>query len=338
MSSQDSVQDAVALIKSGRRDEARAILTGILKSDRDNLAAWAGMVQVANNREEAAACLRQVLRLKPGDPWATRQLEKLEPAPPAPAPPAPPSPPSPPAYAAPATLPSRPAPTAPESADLTARTQPSPRAPLADTDSWTDVSEATPVSAADATARLEPEPLRRVAEAADESAPTPPAEKPARGRSNTLLYVGIGVLVLALCVIGAGLAWTLIGGMQSVNALMSGGGAGGGVYDGGDGYNTTQVQTIPLGQTRQARLDDLFDAHNWQFEGTAGQPVTIRVDGLEDSDPHAKLIDPRGQVIAEDDDSGGGYNALIVTTLPSDGTYTVRIDMWTTGPYAITVE
>jgi hypothetical protein len=202
-----------------------------------------------------------------------------------------------------------------------------------------DASDSTPVSAADATARLEPEPLQRLSKTADEPAPAPPAEKPARGRSNTLLYVGIGVLVLALCVIVAGVAWTLMGGMQSVDALLSGGGAGGNVvYDGGDGYNTTLVETIPLGQTQQSRLDDLFDAHNWQFEGTAGQSVTIRVDGVGDSNPQAKLIDPAGQVIAEDDDGGGGYNALIVTSLPSDGTYTVRIDMWTTGPYSIIVE
>jgi hypothetical protein len=338
MSSQGSVQDAVALIKSGRRDEARAILTSILKDDKDNLAAWAGMVQVANNREEAAACLKQVLRLKPGDPWATRQLEKLEPAPPSP-----PPPPSPPAHAAPAPTPAppapHPAPTPQESEDLMARTTPSPRATLADSEGWMDASDSTPVSAADATARLEPEPLQRLSKTADEPAPAPPAEKPARGRSNTLLYVGIGVLVLALCVIVAGVAWTLMGGMQSVDALLSGGGAGGNVvYDGGDGYNTTLVETIPLGQTQQSRLDDLFDAHNWQFEGTAGQSVTIRVDGVGDSDPQAKLIDPAGRVIAEDDDGGGGYNALIVTSLPSDGTYTVRIDMWTTGPYSIIVE
>jgi hypothetical protein len=336
MSSQNSVQDAIALIKSGQREEARAILTGILKDDKDNLAAWAGMVQVANNREEAAACLKQVLRLKPGDPWASRQLEKLEPAQPEPAPPAPPPPPSPPAYAPPASPPSPTVPAAQESADFMASTQPHAQAPLADSGGWVEASDSTPVSAADATARLEPEPLQRLSKTAEEPRPTaPPAEKPARGRSNTALYIGIAVLVLAICAVVVGLLVVMSGGLPSI---LPGGGGSGAVYDGGDGYNTTLVQTIGLGQTQQARLDDLFDAHNWQFEGTAGQSVTIRVNALENSDPQAKLIDPRGQVIAQDDDSGGGYDALIVTTLPSDGVYTIRVDMWTTGPYSISVE
>jgi len=336
MSSQNSVQDAIALIKSGRRDEARAILTGILKDDKDNLAAWAGMVQVANNREEAAACLKQVLRLKPGDPWASRQLEKLEPAQPEPAPPAPPPPPSPPAYAPPPSPPPPTVPAAQESADFMASTQPHAQAPLADSGGWVEASDSTPVSAADATARLEPEPLQRLSKTAEEPQPAaPPAEKPTRGRSNTLLYVGIAVLVLAICAIVVGLLVAL---SSRGPSILPGGGGSGAVYDGGDGYNTTLVQTIGLGQTQQARLDDLFDAHNWQFDGTAGQSVTIRVNALEGSDPHAKLLDPHGRVIAEDDDGGGGYDALIVMNLPSDGVYTVRVDMWTTGPYSISVE
>jgi hypothetical protein len=217
-----------------------------------------------------------------------------------------------------------------------ASTQPHAQAPLADSVGWTEASDSTPISAADATARLEPEPLQRLSKTAEEPRPTaPPAEKPARGRSNTALYIGIAVLVLAICAVVVGLLVVMSGGLPSI---LPGGGGSGAVYDGGDGYNTTLVQTIGLGQTQQARLDDLFDAHNWQFEGTAGQSVTIRVNALEGSDPQAKLIDPRGQVIAQDDDGGGGYDALIMTTLPSDGVYTIRVDMWTTGPYSVSVE
>jgi hypothetical protein len=220
-----------------------------------------------------------------------------------------------------------------------ATTQPHAQPPLADSGGWVDTSDATPVSVADETVRLEPEPLHRLAKTAEEPQPSaPPAEKPARGRPNTVLYVGIAVLVLAICAVVVGLFVVMSGGLSSVNILPGGGGGSGAVYDGGDGYNTTLVQTISLGQTQQARLDDLFDAHNWQFEGTAGQSVTIRVNALENSDPQAKLIDPRGQVIAQDDDGGGGFNAQIVTTLPSDGTYTIRVDMWTAGPYSVSVE
>ena len=86
-----------------------------------------------------------------------------------------------------------------------------------------------------------------------------------------------------------------------------------------------------------AALRDLSSAHNWTFYGAAGQTVVIRVDGRGDCDPRARLIAPSGEVIAEDDDGGGNYNALITAQLPEEGIYTVRADVFTGGIYDISV-
>ena len=64
------------------------------------------------------------------------------------------------------------------------------------------------------------------------------------------------------------------------------------------------------------------------FEGTAGQSVTIsarEVTPLE-TDPMIVLLDPDGNPIAGDDDSGGNLDSLLEDfELPADGTYTLMV-------------
>lgn len=113
------------------------------------------------------------------------------------------------------------------------------------------------------------------------------------------------------------------------------------VYDGGDGYETILIKPIALGETQTARLESGFEAHNWLFEGTSGQSITIRVAGISGTDPRVTVLDPNGEEIGYDDDSGGGpdgRDAVLTLTLPANGTYTLRIDVFTTGDYTITVE
>ncbi len=119
-----------------------------------------------------------------------------------------------------------------------------------------------------------------------------------------------------------------------------GGGSGGApnTFDGGDGLDTTGGGALSVGGSAQGTLNSLYEAHNWTFEGQAGQMVTIRVNGQGETDPRAKLLDPNGNVLAEDDDGGGGWNSLITYTLPSNGTYTVRVDIFTEGTYTISIE
>jgi hypothetical protein len=85
-SGEQATKRAIELLRAGEKDGAREILKGVLRRDRDNPLAWAAMVQAAASDQEAILCLKQVLRLKPGDPWATKQLQRLDAAASQPAP------------------------------------------------------------------------------------------------------------------------------------------------------------------------------------------------------------------------------------------------------------
>lgn len=64
--------------------------------------------------------------------------------------------------------------------------------------------------------------------------------------------------------------------------------------------------------------NSFFDLYT--FEGRAGQRVQFDM-ASQEIDSYLILIDPNGNEVAQDDDSGGGSNARIVGTLPVDGTY-----------------
>jgi hypothetical protein len=107
------------------------------------------------------------------------------------------------------------------------------------------------------------------------------------------------------------------------------------VFDAGDSYDTTLVQLIGVNIPYTSSFSDLFDAHNWLFEGTAGQDIQIFATG-DDVDTRARLLDPDGNLLAEEDDTLG-IDPWITITLPVDGLYTVRIDTWTEGVYVMIV-
>ncbi len=109
-------------------------------------------------------------------------------------------------------------------------------------------------------------------------------------------------------------------------------------YDGGDGLRTARLEPIDLGQIAHGEIEGLQQADNWLIEGRAGQAIAVQVIGKDDCDPRARLIDPQGVVIAEDDDGGGRTSALITASLPVTGTYTVRVDGFVAGQYTILVQ
>lgn len=78
MANKEMVQQAIQLFQAGKRVEARKSLQAVLIEDRDDPYAWAVMVPLAESKKEAIFCLKQVLRLKPGDAWATDHLRRLE--------------------------------------------------------------------------------------------------------------------------------------------------------------------------------------------------------------------------------------------------------------------
>jgi hypothetical protein len=74
------VQDAIRLIKAGKKDEAHDVVAQLLKETLDNAAAWAVLAHLAykpDAPQETIYCLRQVLRLQPGDMQARQYLEQL---------------------------------------------------------------------------------------------------------------------------------------------------------------------------------------------------------------------------------------------------------------------
>lgn len=83
--------------------------------------------------------------------------------------------------------------------------------------------------------------------------------------------------------------------------------------------------------------------HLYDFEGQAGEEITISMTGAGNLDAYLGLFDPAGEVIAEDDDSLGALNAVITVTLPQTGTYLIAatragIDEGTTvGDYTLEV-
>ncbi|NIS29830.1 MAG: hypothetical protein GWO04_07640, partial [Actinobacteria bacterium] len=50
---------------------------------------------------------------------------------------------------------------------------------------------------------------------------------------------------------------------------------------------------------------------SWTLSGTAGTRIEIRTDGVDSFDSLLRLIAPDGDVLASDDDSGGGLDSAI---------------------------
>jgi hypothetical protein len=79
-------------------------------------------------------------------------------------------------------------------------------------------------------------------------------------------------------------------------------------------------------QPLNGELTETIQTAAYNFSGRAGDSVTIDLTSA-DVDPLVRLIGPEGNVLAEDDDSGGGVQARISNfVLPVDGVYTVEID------------
>jgi hypothetical protein len=90
-----------------------------------------------------------------------------------------------------------------------------------------------------------------------------------------------------------------------------------------------------------ASLDTIFEAHDWTFEGRAGQVVTLRCTAAAgaETDPRINLLAPDGSWLIADDDGGEGLNSLIANfELPADGTYTVKVDVFEPGEYVLAFE
>jgi hypothetical protein len=82
---------------------------------------------------------------------------------------------------------------------------------------------------------------------------------------------------------------------------------------------------LALGSSGSGAISSTEYIHLYTFEGEAGEQVTITMVGDGGLDAYLGLIDPNDEVIAEDDDSGGGTNAQISIRLPESGTYIIVV-------------
>ena len=104
----------------------------------------------------------------------------------------------------------------------------------------------------------------------------------------------------------------------------------------GDAYQTGSSLPINFGEAMPAQLATKEQAHNWLFEGTSGETVTIRVEALS-GDPNMRLFDPNLRQVGADDDGGGELSSLLTMTLPETGTYTIRINLIEIGQYEVSL-
>ena len=68
----------------------------------------------------------------------------------------------------------------------------------------------------------------------------------------------------------------------------------------------------------------------WSFEGRAGRVVSVAARS-EYFDTTVQLLDPAGDVVASNDDAGDGTDSELLTILPVDGRYVVRVSPYEEG-------
>ncbi len=91
---------------------------------------------------------------------------------------------------------------------------------------------------------------------------------------------------------------------------------------------SAQEEGISYGDTITEQIKEWGETFTYTFEGSAGDLVLITMNKARygELDPYLTLLDPEGVELAANDDGGFGYDALIVTELPTDGEYSILAD------------
>lgn len=107
------------------------------------------------------------------------------------------------------------------------------------------------------------------------------------------------------------------------------------------GTYTLTLNGSPIEESLTSEDDQLQEDgsyyDSYTFQGQAGQQIRITMSSQE-IDAYLILLDPNGNSLVQDDNSGGGADAEIVIELPMTGTYTILANSfagWSTGSYRL---
>lgn len=78
MTLSEKLSQGIAAAESGRKAEARTLLTEVVTADESQLDGWWWLSQVVDSLEDKAVCLENVLALAPQHPAAQQELEEVQ--------------------------------------------------------------------------------------------------------------------------------------------------------------------------------------------------------------------------------------------------------------------
>lgn len=98
--------------------------------------------------------------------------------------------------------------------------------------------------------------------------------------------------------------------------------------------NASTTSTISVGGTVNNQLEVVND-HDWfKINLTAGQSISVSLDGLTLVDPYLRIYNSSGDLLYENDDISGGVNrdSLLAFTATYTGTYYIDVGAWEPPP------
>ena len=356
------LQQALELLKSGQRDQARLLLESIVKTDPDNATAWWMMATAVTSPADMRNALLNVVRIKPDYPNAQQMLDRVNAqlnivggvpttaAAPKPddtptamsrtAPSIPTVPTQPPAVLP--TVPSVPItePTPPPAATTVSATPP--------TSSGSQIGE----SLDDLFAPMPPGNTPAYSSNVPSSGPTytPPAYVPPpappvqkKGRSP-LLYILIGLVIAVACICGACLLLTGGSFLAVFNnpTFQAAVGTSFSMFDAPNKLPTDakNMGSISPNQSQSAQLK-LLERHVWKYDGVANESIDITVTATTgNTPPYIGLYDKNGNIVVKTQlGKTTGKTQTLTATLSEDATYSILVGglAGNTASYTITV-
>jgi hypothetical protein len=289
------LQQANTYIQNGQRDQARALLESLVKTDPTSAEAWWLLSMVASTPAQMREALQNVLRIQPDNKNAREQLDKLD------------------AQASAAATPPVEDPFAPPTRTLPSGSQMG--------ESLDELFGPTPSSAAKT-----PTPGPTAGPGYTPPPYTPPSPG-AKSQRNPLLYVLLGLVIAAVCICGACLL--LFGG--SIAAVLSNPTVQAAVSTGitliqaPDSLpaGVATAGTLSANQQRTGSLEPLSQ-QVWKYDGKQGEQITISASG-SNLELYLGLYDSGGKLISRTNIGNTGRSQTLTATLPSDATYSILV-------------